>query len=110
MRSRKYPHAVTLWRKGPEGADRKATWTRCVLDEANWQGYDGFVPGTQGDRPADAVLVLLPPVHVEALSKHDRMALGVHDDAEPPKDAVTVTSVEPVPRGRGIDHWEVKAS
>lgn len=109
MRDRICPDTVTLWSKGPEDDNRKATWNRHVLIGVHWEEGRGARTGAQGDSTSSSFLLMARPAIVDAVSftKGDKVSLGTVEGNKPPKGAHTITHCEPVRRGGSVDHYEV---
>lgn len=112
--SRAYPHTVTVWRRDGEDGERRAVWARRVLRGVRWIEARAKSSGME-DSARDEARLARPPrhgrmrAHRGSRARGDRAMLGASSSPGPEPQALAVESVEPVRRGRTVDHYEATA-
>ena len=109
LKKRMYPHELTRWRRVADGRD--ATWERMGTLPCRWEMVRETTTGTGGDAAAWHASIMLPARTAEApLRYQDRVILGAVADEEPPKEALSVTTIGAEYCSRALpDHWEAEA-
>lgn len=111
--SRAYPHTVTVWRRDGEDGERRAVWARRVLRGVRWIEARAKSSGIE-DSARDEARLLVPRGTGGCGTsweprRGDRAMLGASSSPGPEPQALAVESVEPVRRGRAVDHYEATA-
>ena len=111
--SRAYPHTVTVWRRDGEDGERRAVWARRVLRGVRWIEARAKSSGMEDSARDEARLFVPRGTGGCGTSWEprtgDRAMLGASSSPGPEPQALAVESVEPVRRGRTVDHYEATA-
>lgn len=102
--------AVTVWEKTV--INRAPAYIRHQTGEAYWEDTHGETVGGITRNPDDKMLMIVSAANLGAYmpKTDDRIMNGAVNDAQPPKDALTVTSVNDFRYGSArVKHIEVTA-
>ncbi len=102
--------AVTIWKKAV--VNHTPTYLRHQTGEAYWEDTNGETVNGITRNPDDRVLMIVSAANLgEYMPKaDDRIMRGAIEDAQPPKTALTVTSVKDFRYGSdSVQHIEVTA-
>lgn len=102
--------AVTIWEKTT--VNHAAAYVRHQTGAAYWEGTHGETVNGISRNPDDRALMIVPAANLgDYMPKtDDRIMNGTVNDAQPPKTAMTVTSVKDFRYGSAsVQHIEVTA-